>query len=241
MSGGQLRLLHYADTPSGARAARRDLTALTDDRILQRLDRRVGGVRAGSDGFVYALDIVGQRLTTSEPRRRWWPATTPTVRTLAHRLATTQLYVDLRTLERDGEIELLEFEAEPMCWRSFAGLGGARLVLKPDGYAVIGIGDLEHHWFIETDRATESLPWIATKARQYVRYWQSGREQARRGLFPKVLWVTPGDRRAERLTEALSALPPDHWQLFAVTTADRAALRLAGLDTSISAREEVIP
>lgn len=239
VSGRHLRQLHYADSASGARAARRDLGSLTELRVLQRLDRRIGGVRAGSDGFVYALDILGQRLTTTEPRRRWWPATTPTVRTLEHRLATSQIYVDLRAAEALGELELVDFEAEPSAWRSFTGIGGARLVLKPDAYAVVAVGDLEHHWFCETDRATESLPWIQTKARQYVRYWQSGREQALHGLFPRVLWIAPTEKRAGQLTEALAALPPEHWQLFAVTTADQAAVRLGGLDQSSNTPKEV--
>ena len=36
-----------------------------------------------------------------------------------HTLAVTELYVRLREAERAGTLELLEFEPEPECWRSY--------------------------------------------------------------------------------------------------------------------------
>jgi len=47
---------------SAARITRRMLARLTDSGVLARLDRRVGGIRAGSAGYVYYLGPVGQRL-----------------------------------------------------------------------------------------------------------------------------------------------------------------------------------
>jgi hypothetical protein len=58
----QLEALHFADvTP---RQARQTLASLTARRLIARLPRRVGGVRAGSAGFVYVLDVAGLRLAS---------------------------------------------------------------------------------------------------------------------------------------------------------------------------------
>ena len=82
-------------------------------------------------------------------------------------------------------------------------------------------------------------PWtqlIAEKAKSYIRYWQSGGEQAAHGVFPLVLWIGPHGHRVAQLSDALAGLPAEHRQLFAVTTAERAAHQLiagsfAGLTT----------
>lgn len=228
-SGNQLRHLAYPDTATGKRLTRKDLSRLTELRVLARLDRRVGGVRAGSDGYVYALDVIGQRLTRPG-RRRYRPPWTPGPHQVAHALAVSQLYVDLKASEGPA-VTLARFDAEPAAWRSYAGPGGGRLTLKPDAFAVLEADEFEDHFFIEVDRATESTTRIATKAKAYVRYWQSGREQAEAGLFPRVLWVVPTEKRADRLTETLAGLPPEHWQLFAVTTAEGAEAQMTGIDT----------
>ena len=61
-TGGQLRRRFYGKGASAARLARCDLAALHELGILRRLERRIGGVRAGSTGFIYALGPVGLRL-----------------------------------------------------------------------------------------------------------------------------------------------------------------------------------
>ena len=62
-------------------------------------------------------------------------------------------------------------------------------MLKPDAFAVIHIGDFEDRYFIEADCDTEPGPRITEKARAYIRYWQTGREDEAHGIFPYVLWV----------------------------------------------------
>ncbi len=47
---------------SAARIARRVLARLTELGVLARLERRIGGLRAGSSGYVYYLGPAGQRL-----------------------------------------------------------------------------------------------------------------------------------------------------------------------------------
>src|SRR5271166_2883894 len=61
-SGNQLRRLHYQPSETGRRIARLDMGRLVELRVLARLGRRVGGRRAGSEGYVYALDVAGLRL-----------------------------------------------------------------------------------------------------------------------------------------------------------------------------------
>lgn len=228
LSGSQLRRLTDSRSVYERRALQRDLKTLTELRVFARLARRVGGVRAGSDSFVYALDVVGQRILDPRPRRQWRRPWTPGVRVLGHTLAVSDLYVRLVEADRQGHLDLLHFATEPHCWRDFAGPGGARLTLKPDAHTVIATEDHELHYWIEVDRSTESLTWITDKAKAYSRYFNTGREQQQEGVFPLCLWIAPDQQRAAGLTDALARLPADHWQLHRVTTTDAAIYALTG-------------
>ncbi len=76
-SGRQLERLHFAGltSSSAARQRQRVLRRLTSLGLLARLERRVGGARAGSAGYVYALNVAGQRLmATQSPPPRAPPA-----------------------------------------------------------------------------------------------------------------------------------------------------------------------
>src|ERR1700730_16785722 len=66
VSGAQLTPLCFGDlgdASAGARASRRALLRLPRLGVLARLPRVIGGVRAGSAGFVYRLGLVGHRLS----------------------------------------------------------------------------------------------------------------------------------------------------------------------------------
>ncbi len=203
-TAGQLRRLHWPDG-SQARTARRRLAQLAEWRTVSRLERRVGGVRAGSDGYIYRLDVAGRRLLNQPPGRR---PHTPGRMFLDHALAVTELYVRVIEASRQHPVEVVEFETEPACWRSW-GTG----ILKPDAYLITVTPEFEDHWFIEVDRATESTTTIARKATVYERYFQTGIEQERHGLFPKVLWIVPSERRKQQLVETLARRPADSWRL----------------------------
>lgn len=227
VSGRQLTELHYGSTESDRRLARRELSGLVDARVLLRDERRVGGVRAGSAGFIYGLDVAGQRLL-APAGRRWWPSPNTGELFARHTLVVSQLYLDLRTAERAGGFELVRFEAEPACWRSFTGSGGSRVVLKPDAYIMTTTDKFEDHLFVELDLGSETRPRLVDKARRYVDYFQTGTEQERHGVFPQTVWLVPSARRAELVTDALSRLDPGSWLLFSVTTIERAVTELAG-------------
>jgi hypothetical protein len=186
MSARHIQAIHFPEGehengPAATRARQRVLERLNRERLLTRLERRIGGVRAGSAGFVLALGPIGQRLLAANgPRRRTYE---PTLRFFDHTLAITQLVVDATVASRDGGLDLIECQAEPKCWRQLTGFGGRRL-LRPDAYLALGVGGYELRWFIEVDRATESLPVIRRKCRLYADYYQSGKEQAASGGVP---------------------------------------------------------
>ena len=216
-SGRQLERLHFERTPAGRRLAQAELSRLAALSVLQRLSRRIGGVRAGSRGYVYALGVTGQRIVYPN-RHRYREPWTPQPSYLRHALTVSELYVRLKEAETSGNLRLVTYDAEPRCWRSFAGLGGAMATLKPDAYAVLHQGDFEDRLFIEVDLATESGPRILKKAKAYVGYWRSGKEQEASGIFPLVCWVTSTEERRDFLTRVLERLPDAERPLFAVTT-----------------------
>lgn len=207
-SGGQLNRLLWPTTPSGARACRRHLERLSELRVLARLHRQVGGIKGGSQGYTYALDVNGQRLAqtrTQQSVRR----PTPSDLFVDHTLAVTELYVALH----ESVAELIAFEPEPSCWRQFIGPAGRAVTLRPDAYIVWAIGEWELSAFVEIDRATEHPARIARKAEQYVRYWRSGTEQRTNEVFPTVLWLVPTDRRAEVLQAVLAEQEAALWEV----------------------------
>lgn len=229
MSARQIQSMYFPSTDhetdaAATRARQRVLERLLAERLLIRLTRRIGGVRAGSAGFIVALGSLGQRvLALDGPRRRSYE---PTWRFVDHTLATSQLVVAVSVAARAGRLAVLAVQAEPQCWRTFTGFGGRRM-LRPDLFLALGVGAYELRWFIEVDRGSESVPTVLAKCQLYADYYQSGQEQAAHGgVFPRVCWVVPDEARAERLRGALArdhSLPA---RLFVVTTSERAVATL---------------
>lgn len=215
----QVEGFHFADHASqatGSSVTRRVLRRLFSFRILTHLDRRVGGVRAGSASYVWRVGPVGSRLLRAEAGtpRRWQYE--PGSKFLGHCLAIADAHLALVMADRATQLELLTIQLEPECWRSFIGLGGGRLVLQPDLYVVTGAGEFEDHWFIEIDRGTESLITLLGKCAQYEAYRRSGHEQEDGAGFPLVVWVLPDQDRADRLSRGIAraqGLTPDIFRL----------------------------
>jgi hypothetical protein len=212
-TGDQLERLYFAGISD--RQRRRALERLESSRLIVRLPRQIGGIRAGSAGSVFALDLAGQRLTNHggpAGGRRIERPWTPGLPFLAHTLAITELYVRLVLADRTGRLELLAFQSEPTAWRRFQGRAG-QTTLKPDAALRLGAGTYEDHWFIEVDRGTEAPGTIERKVAVYQAYWSTGREQATTGVFPKVLWLVPDQPRADLLTEVIDRSAGESWQL----------------------------
>lgn len=209
----------HASAATAARSCRRVLERLTRERLLVRLERRIGGVRFGSASFVYALSSVGQRVLDQEgPRRR---LAEPSARFVDHTLAVAEFLVKLHVKARAGAWELLEWQGEPACWREVMTLGG-RIVLRPDLFVVLGVGEYELRWFVEIDRGSEHLPAITRKCRLYHSYYASGGEQRRHRVSPRVLWIAPDKRRAQRLHEVIETDRRLTSDLFRLTTGEEA-------------------
>lgn len=220
-----------ASPVSQARHARRLLQRLTELGLLARLDRRIGGLRAGSSGYVYYLGPAGQRLLAywqgrGLVRGRYRPE--PALRYVAHRLAVSQVYVDLRVAAGAGELELLTFDVEPDCWRTHETGFGGQVVIKPDAFARLGVGAYEDRCFVEVDLGTESRTVIARKLRTYSAYYHSGQEQAAHGVFPRVMLLTKSEERKAALVEVCSRLPAEDWQLYSVGLTNEAERLLRG-------------
>jgi hypothetical protein len=158
-------------------------------------------------------------------RRRPWEGSTIF---FDHVLAVSELYVRSKEAERADELELLQFDAEPACWRYWTDASGARLVLKPDAFVVTAIGELVFPTFVEVDLSTESRTVIRRKAETYAAYWRSGVEQAATDVFPRVTWLVPNEHRLEQVVDALGRLPADTWRLFQVATHEQATAHLVG-------------
>lgn len=218
LSSRQIERLHFADHASdttASRACRLVLKRLTKQDALRRLERRIGGVRAGSSSFVYALGPLGQRLLHEDERGRY-RYLEPSTDFLEHTLEVAELVVGLKGAARKSAIELIGVESEPQCWRSFSrGLSG-REVLKPDLALTIGRGEYEYRWYVEIDLATHSPAAIVRKCHTYRNYWATGTEQERHEVFPKVLILVPHERRAALLRRAIAGARDLKGDLFAV-------------------------
>lgn len=238
-SGNQLGRLHFptGEAATRTRKTRAALQRLTEQQLVVRLRRRVGGVHAGSQGFVYGLSGLGHAvldLGHSPRRHRRVVETKPAFQT--HTLAVTELWVELAEWAATGAGQLVEFCAEPGCWRYFHGVAGQLVALRPDADVRLEVDDYELRAFIELDLDTESLPTIGRKLAVYLAYWRSGQEQQRHGVFPRTWWLVPDATRAKSVRRAIGRLPAEAQSLFAVCLIGEAADRLTQLPTQGGAR-----
>lgn len=229
LSGGQLERLAFGEIAGSARGRvrRRVMSRLGEHGLVVSLDRRVGGVRAGSAGMVYALSAAGQRLLDLEagrgPRRR--PPHTPGALFLAHALAVSEVFVALGELTRQTDgVRLNRFAVEHEArWENREP--GADRRLRPDALAVLEHGDIQDVWWLEVDRSTESLTRMAGLLRRYLDFAQSG-QAGPGGVVPRVLISVLEERRRAAVCGLVGRLPAPAQELFVVALADEVAGRL---------------
>jgi len=204
----------HANLAAATHACVRVLGRLATQRILTRLERRVGGARRGSAGYIWCLDTVGDRLTRDEggTRRRLLD---PSIAFLQHTLAVSETRVQIQEAARAGSFLLNGVQVETEAWREYVSHAGVRSILKPDLMVTLSSDAYDDHWYVEIDLGTESLPVLVRKCRVYEDYRRTGRAQAEHGVFPRVLWVLPDQRRAQRLQAAIAAEPKLPDRLFA--------------------------
>lgn len=216
----QIQRLLVVDGSPSARTRRAQLlmSRLTKLGVVVRLSRVIGGIRAGSSGYIYGLSALGQAVINATGplggrRRRVWESK-PYFQD--HMLEVSELYVQAVEQHRRGDGDLLAFDAEPAAWRHFTGPDGELVVLKPDAYVRVGMTIVERSAFVEVDLTTEGLPTIQRKNARYIEYWRSGIEEQRRGVFPKVVWLVQTEQRRERIARAIRKLSAETQALFDV-------------------------
>jgi hypothetical protein len=208
------------------------LSRLREFGLLSNLERRIGGVRAGSGGHVWQITDLARRLLQDhlgEKSAARVRAFEPSSTFLEHTLAVAEVVLSLREEEARGIFRVTRLQVEPESWRSYLGPSGETRWLKPDLAVVTTVDGFEDHWFIEIDRATEPPNRIVKKCLQYQEYRRSEREQARHGVFPAVVWVVPNARRLSQLRGRVGSDVANKDRLFSVVTADElSALVVAG-------------
>ncbi len=230
----------HATMTAGTRACVRVLHRLLRDRLIARLERRVGGSQRGSAASIWYLDAPGERLTRTDgaPRRRFATISLPF---LDHTLAIVDTHVALIAAARDGVFAIERVAIETEAWRSYVTSSGATSILKPDLAVHLSTDEYDDHWYLEIDRGTKSLPVLLSKCRAYAAYRATGRAQAQYGVFPRVLWLLPTQARADRLTAALRAEPGLDQRLFLASSHDALLSSLMDPDGGTVSQEVTVP
>ncbi|SCC56104.1 MULTISPECIES: replication-relaxation family protein [unclassified Gordonia (in: high G+C Gram-positive bacteria)] len=220
-----------------ARRTRGMLQRLTNDGYVRRLDRRIGGVHAGSTGTVYRISGRGSttlaRLDGTERRRS---SGEPGERFVRHVLAIGEQAVALYEASWHANMTVDEFSPEPACWRRYPAPHGGTATIRPDAFVLTHDDSYSFATFLEQDMATESTSTVLRKCQAYVAYWRSGVEQARFGVFPRVVWAVPNARRVAQLEAVFARLPREVHELFVVRAGVVAPLLLGRDGTDAEAR-----
>lgn len=202
-----------------ARVRRRIMTRLHRAGLVHMLDRRIGGVRAGSAGHVYTLTHAGRVFlalcdNAPIPNRTRQFAREPGALFLLHALTISGVYVDLVEISR-ADSRVHTFRTEPQCWYPL----GEGVYLRPDAYTVLRTATHGDCWWLEIDQGTESAPRLRAKIRAYADHLTSG-GVGPDAVPPRVLFTAPDPERAAVIAGAATDAP-DH--LVMVTTHDQAA------------------
>jgi hypothetical protein len=226
----------HASVESGGRTCRRVLVRLRRERVLGVLNRRVGGVRAGSQGLVYFLDTAGERIQRQgEPIRRGRRFPEPSARFLDHTLAIADVAVRIKAAADASGAEVVQVAPEKEARRHYTDRLGALQALRPDLYVELAArpGDEDvRAFFVEVDLGHESLPTVLRKCQQYEAYYQTGIEQRDFGGFPRVVWGMGAyrpeiaERRRQTLKAALRRGVRVTPELYRVTAVEEVAAQL---------------
>jgi hypothetical protein len=224
VTGLQVERLLFARLTNRSRIVTRSrsLSRLVAWRVLVRLPRRIGGARRGSTVAVYALGSAGQRLLAQRANSEQNPPAirkvgVPSDRFVAHIVAVSELYVCLVEANRIGSLVLRQFTTEPAAWWP-NGRGGW---LKPDAFFVVSNGRVDHLWWVEVDRATESVATVNRKLRTYLEFVNRGGVGPREAI-PRVLVTVPDEWRRQAVHKQIARLPPPAADFFHVVLQEQA-------------------
>lgn len=200
MTAGQIQRLHFAaGSPlTQARKARRVLERLFRLGLVGRLDRRIGGTRAGSAGYIYRLSARGLRLLDAAGERggRRRNYREPSIRFQDHVLELSELCVQLHEATSASDLEVVRFDAEPACWRSYADAGGGVIWLRPDAFVITTTDEVEQLSLLSSTGAQRPCQRFAGRSRP--------------------IWLTPApasNKPSSARFQALSSWCPMHGEL----------------------------
>lgn len=224
-----IRRLCFSDSvneQAAARAANRNLKKLKDYGLIDALvNRRIGGVRAGSASYIWYLTEQGNRLLDldnkyddeKKPKRTRFSE--PADSTLGHRMAIVECFVQLVEItRRKRNFKLNEVFFEPANWQYFTFKDKPE-ILKPDLTISLSHHGYEYRFFIEMDLSTESIDTVIRKCIRYHKYMKSNIEQDRHGVFPYVLWIVRDENRQKKLENAITTHLKKHPNIFIVIPA----------------------
>lgn len=216
---------------SSLRRTNRTTRVLAQKQLIYALPRKIGGWTKGSASYIWRITHRGlQDLKKHSPhislryRNRYYP----TQHHVEHTLAVTELFVQLKELERQSHVNVLTFQFEPKSWRSYSNRLAEIRHLKPDAYSVVAVGEFEDSYFFELDRSSESLHRVVNTCKKYIHYYHSGIEQHERDVFPFVVWVVPDDKRQRAIQSAINEALDQFQVLFTVITLDEFKLFIQG-------------
>lgn len=204
----------YISERSALRQTTRRLNRHRRLRLVDHLERRIGGIRAGSTGYIWHLTEPGHRMlrilhppsgsdTDSMTRRRH---TSPSYTFLTHTLAITETRLIIQHAIQAAGGSLTLVRTEPDCWRTWLDPGGGTRWLKPDLEVITRTaGGDEDHWLIEIDLGTENPARLIAKCRDYQAHFNTGIHQTRYGYYPQVVWVLNSIQRAYWLEQQIHA------------------------------------
>jgi Replication-relaxation len=199
-------LAHPETTPeTTARHRRRIMTRLHNLGLVTTLERKIGGVRAGSAGHIYTLTPLGHRVLAALHNQPCPPhikkPATPGTLFLAHTLAISDIYVRLIEASRHHTVTMPSFVTEPACWQPT----GHGTYLKPDAYCVLSTTTHQDCWWLEIDQNTEPLPRIERKCRAYLDFLihtGAGPDN----VPPRILFTTPDTDRSDAIHKVIIKL-----------------------------------
>jgi hypothetical protein len=158
---------------------------------------------------VYGLDLAGKKLAYNDMHAK--RPDLPGLRYVRHVLAVSEMYVALTEQAQRGNVQLVQFAAEPASWWP-DGRGGW---MKPDAFAKVSGNEHTDHWWIEVDLATEHLPTVRRKLMAYWEFYRRG-ELGPGQLMPWVLVTVPDAKRASDVVRLIRQLPQQSQELFTV-------------------------
>ncbi|MCW1077354.1 replication-relaxation family protein [Streptococcus anginosus] len=174
--------------------------------LIYHQPRKIGGWTKGSASYIWSLTYKGFKKLKEQDESislRFRNKVDFSRNHIEHTLAITEIFVELKELERLGKIQIEEFCFEPKSWRYYSDIGGSSLILKPDAFAKITVGEYEDFFFFELDRSSESPTRIVNTCKKYIHYYNTGIEQRINEVFPFVLWIVPDERRKQNITNVI--------------------------------------